>query len=97
MAIRKGNWNDFLTFCIGCGKSFVGINKNELNKLMKEHWDIQNPYFDKIDGNRIPVVPKKPQGVYIVNLFFMMILQISKPSNVEWEKMWIKCTYKYNT
>ena len=33
--------------CIGCGKSFVGINKNELNKLMKEHWDIQNPYFDK--------------------------------------------------
>ena len=42
----------FLTFCIGCGKSFVGINKNELNKLMKEHWDIQNPYFDKIDGTR---------------------------------------------
>ena len=44
--------------CIGCDKSFVGINKTELNKLMKEHWDIQNPYFDKIDGNRIPVVPK---------------------------------------
>ena len=33
--------------CIGCDKSFVGINKTELNKLMKEHWDIQNQYFDK--------------------------------------------------
>ena len=48
----------YIKVCIGCGDTLVGNNKKELNKMFKVHWDIQNPYFDKIDGNRIPVVPK---------------------------------------
>ena len=28
---------------------------------------------------------------------FFKKCKISFDSNVEWEKMWIKCTYKYNT
>ena len=33
--------------CIGCGDTFVGSNEKELKKLLKVHWDVQNPSLDK--------------------------------------------------
>ena len=39
--------------CIGCGNTFVGNNEKELKKLLKVHWDIQNPSLDKCKYCRI--------------------------------------------
>ena len=33
--------------CQGCGETFVGSNQEELNKLLKLHWDYQNPSLAK--------------------------------------------------
>ena len=33
--------------CQGCGHTFAGSNQKELDKLLKLHWDFQNPSLAK--------------------------------------------------
>ena len=49
--------------CQGCGDTFVGRNQKELDKLLKLHWDYQNPSLAECDYCSISIHAKDDELV----------------------------------